>query len=179
MPTYRFRLQKVMEAKKCAEDQKKQELAQAMRVLDREKRLLLALESRGHAARTDLLERDPGPLNVMQEARGRARFARLMDEVARQTAIVEHSEERVCFERDALVECAKERRILENLRERGLLQCMREWLRREQKDTDEVGQQVFLRRTNRTAGRSRGPFSPEVRNGGQDGRQDTGGRTEE
>ncbi|MCK4546012.1 MAG: flagellar export protein FliJ [Candidatus Eisenbacteria sp.] len=140
-----------MESKKCVEDLKKQDLANAQRVLDREKSVFLHLRSKGEDCRQEMLRRPPGPLDVIRESIHRARFARLMTDVDRQDQTVKHSSRRVCHEREDLVQCSKERRILENLKEKGLIGYMREWTRREQKETDEVGRDVFLRRANRAA----------------------------
>lgn len=153
MPKHRFRLQKVMEAKQCAEDQKKQALAAALRVLDREERTLLDLHSLGEECRREVLERPAGRVDVAREQLYRARFNRLMRDISRQAETVEHSRRNVSREREALVECSKERKILEKLKEKGLIECMRQWLRKEQKETDEAGRYAFLRRPNKGRGR--------------------------
>lgn len=152
MPKYQFRLQKVMEAKKSAEDRKKQDLASARRVLDREKQLLLHLHSQGEQCRREVLARLSGRLDVAEEVLYRARYSRLMGEIVSQAETVEHSEQHVCHEREELVRYSKERRILERLKEKGLLDYMRAWLRREQKETDEVGRRTFLRKSDRMTG---------------------------
>jgi flagellar export protein FliJ len=149
MPKYAFRLQKVMEAKKRAEDRRKQELAQAERVLGREQRVLRALRTRGEGCRKEILDGCEGAVDLGRESMSRARFAGLMRDVERQHEAVDASRRGVGRNREALVECAKERKILENLKEKGLLEHMRHWLRREQKETDEIGRDVFLRRTRR------------------------------
>jgi len=147
MAKYRFRLQKVMEVKQCAEDRKKQDLAAAERVLDREKRRLDTLTSEGDECRQEILERPSERIDVVRELAGRARFRRLKRDVNRQERTVEHSNQKVDTEREALLQCSKERKMLENLRDKGLLECMREWLRREQKEVDEVARDTFLRRS--------------------------------
>ncbi len=148
MARYRFRLQKVMEARQCREDRKKQDVAAAERILDREKRRLLHLQVQGEECRREMLGQCSGRLDVHREAMGRARFARLKKDIVRQSETVEHSNQNVSRERTALLEYSKERRMLENLREKGLLECMRGWLKQEQKETDDVGRDMFLRRPN-------------------------------
>ena len=148
MAKYRFRLQKVMEARQCLEDQKKQDVAVAERVLDREKRRLLQLHAQGETCRREMLGQCSGPLDMQLEAMYRARFARLKKDIIRQGEAVEHSNQKVARERTALLECSKERKMLESLREKGLLECMRGWLKREQKETDDVGRDLFVRRAN-------------------------------
>jgi flagellar FliJ protein len=152
MAKYRFRLQKVMEARQCQEDRKRQDLAAAQRILEREKRRLLHLHSEGQRCRREMLEGALGHLDVQREAMYRARFTRLMRDIDRQVEAVEHSAERVCREREALLQCSKERRMLENLRDKGLLECVRAWLRREQKEVDDIGRDMFLRRPDDAVG---------------------------
>jgi len=146
MAKFHFRLQKVMEARRSQEERKKQDVAVAQRTLDREKRRLLQLRSQGQECRREMLERPAGPLDIHREAMYRARFTCLMRDIDRQCEAVDHSRRRVDQERVALIERSKERKMLENLRDRGLVDCVRDWLRREQKEVDDVGRDVFLRR---------------------------------
>ncbi|GEM_PF-584405 len=146
MAKYRFRLQKVMETRQCEEERKKQDVAAAQRILDREKRRLLQLRSQGQECRREMLEGCSGRLNVHREAMYRARYTSLMRNIHRQIEAVEHSNRKVSREREALLECSKECKMLENLKEKGLLECMRNLLRREQKEVDDVGRDMFLRR---------------------------------
>jgi flagellar export protein FliJ len=152
MRKYRFRLQKVMDAKKCKEDRKKQDLACAQRMLDREKQILLHLQAQEADCREEMMNRPAGPLDIARERMYRARFRRLMRDIDRQCDMVDQSRNKVSEEREALIQCSKEHKMLENLKERGLLESMRQWIRREQKETDEVGRDTFLRKPNGAAG---------------------------
>lgn len=144
---YRFRLQKVMDVKKHAEDRKKEELAVAIRVLDREERRLGDLREKGEEYRQAMLRHSEEALDMSREKMNWERFHGLMEEILRQRKTVDHSQRRVDRERDALLEASKARKILESLRDRGLLEYMRDWLKREQKESDEVGRNGFLRKT--------------------------------
>ncbi|MFH1278417.1 MAG: flagellar export protein FliJ [Candidatus Eisenbacteria bacterium] len=142
---YRFRLQKVMDVKKHAEDRKKEDLAAAIRVLDREEQRLGDLHEKGEECRREMIRPTEEALDMAREKMNWERFHGLMEEILRQRKTVDHSRSRVDRERDALVEAAKARKTLESLRDRGLLEYMRNWLKREQKESDEVGRDTFLR----------------------------------
>ncbi|MBN1826864.1 MAG: flagellar export protein FliJ [Candidatus Eisenbacteria bacterium] len=146
MTKFRFRLQKVMNVKQCIEDRKKQDLAVAERTLEREERALSSLHDLEEECRRAVLEQRTGRIDIAWEEVHRARFDRLMRDICRQIEAVEHSRRRVSREREELVECSKERKTLEKLRENNLIEHMREWLRSEQKETDEIGRDTYLRK---------------------------------
>ena len=75
----------------------------------------------------------------------RTNFDKIMKEICRQIQAVEESRQLVEQERDKLVECAKDRKTLEKLEQKGRLDHMREWLLREQKETDDIGRDLHLR----------------------------------
>ena len=146
MTKFRFRLEKVMTAKQCIEDRKKQDLAVAERTLEREERALSDLHDLEEKCRRAMLRERTGRIDIAWEEVHRARFEHLMRDICRQIEAVEHSRRRVSRERDELVECSKERRTLEKLKERNFIEHMREWLRSEQKVTDEIGRDSYLRK---------------------------------
>ncbi len=136
-----------MNAKKHAEDVKKEELAAAVRVLDREEQRLDDLHQMGEECRREMIQPPEEALDMAREKMNWERFHGLMEEILRQRKTVDHSRGRVDRERDELVDAAKARKTLESLRDRGLLEYMREWLKREQKESDEIGRDMFLRKT--------------------------------
>lgn len=142
---YRFRLQKVMKAKKAVEDVKKEDLAAALRVLDREERRLGDLEEEGESFRREMVSVPGESLDMAREKMNWERFHRLMEEMGLQQKAVDHSRRRADRKRQELVEAAKARKMLEGLRDRGLLEYMRDWLRREQKECDDIGRDTYLK----------------------------------
>ena len=145
MEAYRFRLQKLLDVKKHLESRRKLELAKALRRLAREEQRLVEMHSKSEEWRRQKMERPARRLDLRQEELEWDRFRGLMEDIRRQTDAVKHSQESVARERKDLVARKMERRILDNLKKRGLIQHMREWLRGERCEQDEAGRDVYIR----------------------------------
>lgn len=150
----RFRLQKVLDARRVLADRRQQELAAALRTLVREKQLLQGMEAECEAYRRQALALRPGRLDCPGEARLREWIDRLRRGVHRQRQTVGHCEQRVAERRAALVTAMMERKAIDNLRERHCERERRAQEAVEQRQTDEVARTTYARRTAR-GGRAR------------------------
>jgi flagellar protein FliJ len=143
----RFRLQKVLDTRGIIADRRRQDLAVAERTLARERRSLNDLETECAAYRRRALEVRPGRLDWLWEQELRAWIDRLTRSITRQQQAVQHCEQRVAERRMALVDAMKDRKAIENLRQRHGERARREQEAAEQRETDEVARTAFTRRT--------------------------------
>lgn len=157
----RFRLAKVLEARRVIEDRRKQDLAGAERALVRERSLLERLHDKIAAHRAQALQPPEGRLNIGRETALRLILQQLADEVRRQANVLAQCERRVETSRAALVQAARERNVLENLEQRAQQAQRLEEDAREQIDMDEIARRTFVRNSEngtraRRSGRSGG-----------------------
>lgn len=143
----RFRLQKVLEARRILADRRQQELATALRTLVREKQLLQALESERETYRRQALQVRPGRFDRHGEESLRTWIDRLSKAVHRQSQAVGRCEQRVAERRAALVAAMVEHKAIDNLRQRHHLRERRAQEALEQRQTDEMARTAHVRRT--------------------------------
>ena len=134
-----------MDVRKHLESRKKMELAKALQRLAREEKRLVEMHLKSEEWRRQRAERYTQRIDLRDEETEWNRFCGLMEEIRRQTDAVRHSQESVARERRELVARKKDRRILDNLRKRGLVRHMREWVRGERCEQDETGRDIYLR----------------------------------
>ncbi len=146
MRRHRFRLQKVLEARERNEDEKKRDLARARRIFLREEKRLSDDLLRWEECRLEALRRREGKLDVVEESRWRDYFDHLAREIARQRETVKHCSRNVESAREALVRASTDRKVLEKLKETGMREFAREIDRMEQKENDDAGRDLFIRK---------------------------------
>ena len=154
MPRYRFRLQRVLETKEREEERCKLELAIAERRLGREERRLEEHFVEWERSRQEVLRPAARVLDLAREAGWRSYFEYLAREIRRQREAVKHCARNVTAARTELLEASKEKKALERLKEKGRLAFLREMDRREQKELDEIGRDLYLRNRKRPAART-------------------------
>jgi flagellar FliJ protein len=142
----RFRLQKVLDARRILADRRQQELAAALRTLTRERRVLSEMEAEREAYRRQALALRPGPLDWLGEQALRAWIERLGRAAARQQQAIDHCEQRVAERRAALVQAMVDRKAIDKLRQRHRERERRTQEAMEQRETDEVARTAFARR---------------------------------
>lgn len=141
----RFRLDKVLAARRVVEQRRKQDLAAADRALVRERAVLARLHEQFAVHRNQALQPPQGRLDIQREAALRAVLQQLGEAARRQAAAVTQCEVRVEASRAALVKAARARRVLENLEERHQQAVRQEDDAREQLTMDEIARQTAVR----------------------------------
>lgn len=145
MQAWRFRLQKVLEARQTAEEKRRQELATALRVLEREQHRLTAFQHEFEMRRRDALEARAKSFDAQREMGYQAVLESIGKAIARQQVAITHCEQRVVAKRAALIQATMARKVLERLREKSRQAHRREVSFREQLEMDEMASAAFRR----------------------------------
>ena len=119
MCAFKFRLEPVVGLKKQKEDERKIALAGAKKELQQKEECLLGL----HNEKRDCVEAvgsksESGGVDIAEMLVYYAYLEKLTDEIAENTGAVERSREDVESKRDLLLQSSREKRALENLREK-------------------------------------------------------------
>ena len=145
MRKFRFRLQKVMELRQHREKEKQRDLAQAKNKLRQEGERLEALNHTKDECQTKVKKKKKDKLNLKELSLYQIYLANLHHQIKGQRTEVGKSEKEVENKRGEFLEKSKEKKILENLRKSKLLNYKEEINRIEQKETDELARDIFLR----------------------------------
>jgi flagellar export protein FliJ len=148
MCAFKFRLEPVVSLKKKKENERKTALAQARKDLQRKESLLVNLCEHKDACQTKLgSEMTMGYLDVSRKLIFYAYLERLADQIARHTVDVEECRGDVETKLDLLLESSREKKALENLRERMKDRHNRHTKKIEQSAIDETAGRLHGRRT--------------------------------
>lgn len=146
MRRFRFSLERVLQVAALRERLATQEFAAAMRRLAAEREGLRAAEERRRWAQDELERQTRGVIEttavLFTAGYIRALTAEIEDRRARVAEAARAAEEK----RQALLAQMKARKALERLRERRLAEYQAEALREEQRDIDEMAQQMIARK---------------------------------
>ncbi|HEU17907.1 MAG TPA: flagellar export protein FliJ [Deltaproteobacteria bacterium] len=136
---FRFRLQSVLDFRKQREEQSLAEFADIKRRLDHEmERLCGMMEDREKmTAHVNTIGR--GDIRPTDIALHTAYIRRLKEQEQRQQAVIKTVEHELERKRTVLVETVKQRKIIENIRERRFEEYKAEVHERERKELDERG----------------------------------------
>ena len=146
MPRFKFQLEGVLEHRKNIEEQKQRALAAVLSEMQRLKNELVELDQLARGAVSDLREnRLTGHLDMSFLAAHR-RFTGSVQRkalaIAQKMALVQRQIDEV---RAALAEAAKQRKIIEKLRERQLERWQSQQHRQEADELDDIGMQLAFR----------------------------------
>lgn len=142
---FQFRLAPLLRLREAEEEKRKQALAEALTRRDAEKERLAAVETERGRCRQRLARE-----GAAMDFRERSLFGGYFDRLAREAETVqrdiEAAEEEVARRKAELADAARDRQILERLRERKRAAHHREELRRELTQLDELAVLGFGRR---------------------------------
>ncbi|MBU7008268.1 flagellar export protein FliJ [Phosphitispora fastidiosa] len=146
MKKFVFKLQTALDLKLKAEEMKKEELVTATDIYKESCRVLEYLKTRLAEIQDTVRGKQGEQFDVTEIRRCQDYIPVINEHISQQALITE--EHRVAMEevRGELVEIMKERKILEKLRTRHYQDYMREFLREEQKQIDEMATTGFIHR---------------------------------
>lgn len=139
MCAFKFRLESVVGLKKKKEDERKIALAGARKDLMQKEENLVSLHSQRRACVEAVgLRAGSGGLDIAEMLVYYAYLEKLTDEIADGTGAVERSREDVENKRQLLLESSREKKALENLKERMKARYLLQARRAEQANMDET-----------------------------------------
>jgi flagellar export protein FliJ len=148
MSVFKFRLDPVVSLKKKLEDQRKTALAEARKDLQRKEDLLVNLCEHQEVCQGRLGEEmRAGALDVSRKLIFYAYLERLADEISNHTVAVDKSRDDVEAKRDLLLESSREKKALENLKQRMKDRHDRRAKKLEQAALDDTAGQIHGRKT--------------------------------
>jgi flagellar protein FliJ len=146
MPRFTFNLQGVLRQRKLVEEQRQRELAEVQRAYLAMESELKAMDDEVRATAEDLRQNHLiGRISVEYLAAHRRFTLAMQRKALEHAARMAEVKKKVDAARAALVEAAKQRKILDKLRERRESEWQDDQDRHEQAAADEVGQQIGLR----------------------------------
>jgi flagellar FliJ protein len=146
MGAFKFRLEPVVSLKKKLENERKTALADAKKDLQRKENLLVNLCEHQDACQSKLGDEiRVGALDISRKLIFYAYLERLADEIANHTAAVDKSRDDVETKRDLLLESSREKKALENLKQRMEERYIRRAKKLEQAILDDTAGQLHRR----------------------------------
>ena len=143
MPKFRFRLQKVMEVKQHKEEELQRALALTRRALKEEYQIFQTLQSEQNNRFREIESSGVGEVRPVEMRLYSAYLADLAKRITGQQTMIEQLREEEERRRSYLLEASKEKKILEELRDRKYVAFRTEVDRAEQIFLDEVAQRGF------------------------------------
>ncbi|SMC65971.1 flagellar export protein FliJ [Sporomusa malonica] len=145
MKKFRFRLETLLRFRKMQEEQAQIKLAEAATQLHKQQEFLNLLQNQ-LASNIDLLSREQAASPTIETLKT---FSYYIDKIKRDiTKQQEQVDKADSYRQECLVElesAIKQRKLVDNLREKRLEQYHNELLQEEQKILDELGTQAFVR----------------------------------
>ncbi len=145
MAAFSFRLQKVLNYKQQVEDQKKQELFHLLKIFYEEEKVLHRLNELLLQTLSEFETKQEGDLDIQELLFYSAYIARVNREIEAQREKLVKLAHKIEKKRGEVIEASKERKILEQLREKKYKEFQRTEGRREQKFLDEIGNNAYVR----------------------------------
>jgi flagellar FliJ protein len=139
MCAFKFRLESVVGLKKQKEDERRIALASARKDLQQKEECLLDLHNEKHDCVQAVGSKTGcGGMNIPEMLVYYAYLEKLTDEIAESTGAVERSREDVESKRELLIQSSREKKVLENLREKLRARHLLAARRAEQVNMDET-----------------------------------------
>lgn len=146
---FRWRLDSVKKAKENEEERNQEALAGARNALRGEEGKLAELDDRREQAVRQIQEKQDGPLDPRDMVRRDAYVRDLEEQIKQQTGAVEAARSEADAKQEQLLKSMKERKVLDNLRERDRGRFKKAERRKEQAATDETANRQSHDRKNR------------------------------
>lgn len=145
MKKFRFRLQKLLQVKTYNKLQRQKELAQAERIRRMEEAHLAMLNERMQREISDLTQEKKDHVNVTRLSRSIYYQQRLIVNMATQVRVIADAQRKEDIKRDDLLEATKVEKTFVKLKERQQERYLVEMDHLVQKETDEIGRNIFVR----------------------------------
>lgn len=144
MKNFVFRLQTSLDLKLKAEDMKKEELQKATKVYKQNLKTLKGLQNRLVEIQDILRGKQVKKMDIVEIKNCQDFIPVLEERIKNQVEVTAASRIEMERVRNELVEIMKERKMLEKLRAKQYQEYMREYLREEQKEIDELATIGFM-----------------------------------
>lgn len=145
MAAFNFRLQRVLHYKQQVEGQKKQELFHLLKIFHEEEKVLHRLNELLLQKLSEFETKQEGDLDILELLFYSSYVARVNREIEEQQKKLVELSKRIEKKREEVIVASRERRVLEQLREKKYKEFLREEGRREQKFLDEIGNNAYVR----------------------------------
>ena len=146
MKKYNFRLQRVLDIKNVMQKLRERELAKALTALEIEELTLKEQKENRLSYQTEVRERKI--ITVFEMRIYSLYFAFLQGEIESQFIRIVNCKNEVRSRKKNLTEAYRDKRVIENLKQKSRQQYMREYDREEQIDNDEVSLSSFFKKSN-------------------------------
>ena len=144
MPKFRFRLQKVLEVKRHKEEELQRALALTRRTLKKECSTLETLQIEQHTRFREVERRGTGEIDITEMQLNASYLEGLTQRIVDQQTMIRQLREEEERRRSSLLEASKEKKILEELRDRKYVVFRAEMDQAEQVFLDEIGQHEYI-----------------------------------
>ncbi len=140
MKEFNFSLERVLKVREITEEDLQQQLKQAQEEKEKQEERLTGLLEQHEQYKTEFLDNVDKPMKVCDIQHYSSYFPRLIRRIDEQRQRLQQAEKHLnkCYLE--WQEARKERKIMENLKEKKREQHRREWLKTEQKFFDELAQ---------------------------------------
>ena len=138
MKKFNFRFQPVEDVKKRQEDQKREHLAEANKTLRGQEDRLADLHNLRDDCHRQIVKRTRGRLNAAELVLSNFYLQKVTGDIQRQRKEVSRSQKEVETRRETLIQTARERKMLESLKERERAAHLYKENRKEQAQLDEI-----------------------------------------
>ncbi len=149
MQRYNFRLRRVLDVKKVIQDIRRREMAQAVRMLERENEILQGMNREMGAAQDFIVSRTQGRFRVSELKVHYNYMGFLRVHMDRQATKIEEAAQKVKGANKRLVEAYQKREVISRLEERYRETYREGLLKEEQADIDEINGTAFIRANER------------------------------
>lgn len=145
MKGFNFKLENILKVKSLREDLAKAELAHLQSEYRKEEDVLQELQNSYNSYQNQLQQKQQSPMTVQEFRLYSCYFYKVSQDITKQESSLAILEEQVNKQRDKLVESVKERKILENLKQKKYQEFQKIILSREQNFLDEIATNNFIR----------------------------------
>ncbi|MBU1487067.1 flagellar export protein FliJ [bacterium] len=146
MPRFKFKLQRVLEIKEHREELLRNELAEANRVHQQERRALNELEENRERHFSEFSRAQAQEFLIISDLRIRLNFIkRLTGDLIGQSQKVREASKKVEDVRGELVKASQEKKVLESLKEKHYKGFLKEEESKEQHALDEIALSMYFR----------------------------------
>ena len=146
MKKYNFRLQRVLDIKNVMQNLREREFAKALTALEIEELTLREQKKRRISYQTEVRERKR--ITVFEMRIYSLYFAFLQGEIESQLIRIVNCKNGVQSRKKNLTEAYRDKRVIENLKQKSRQQYMREYDREEQIENDEISLSSFFKKSN-------------------------------
>lgn len=145
MKGFNFKLENILKVKTLREDLAKAELANLQTQYKNEENNLYNMQNCYLNYQNQLIEKQQGQITIQEISLYKSYFNKAANEISKQQVLLIDLEGQVNKQREKLVDSIKERKILENLRQKKYQEYRKIVLGKEQNFLDEIATNNFIR----------------------------------